>query len=285
MDNNNETHDPSEVTTNTRPKFGQRYLKDENEVYSQNAWDNVLWTTEQESQANAVIAQNSADILTDDVKGLYDTAAAKYWDHFYAQHQDKFFKDRTWLQTEFPELFNENGRIKLFRLRCRKYDCSYSSLFYECSRKSPDYDPLRCHAFVFDVTATDAILPFPKNSIDVIVMVFVLSAVSPEKFTSVMVNLVSYMKPGGIFLFRDYGRGDMVQLRFKKGKCLGENFYLRSDGTRVYFFKQEELRQLFLGCGLEEVENILDHRLIVNRKKELKMYRVWIQCKYKKPLR
>jgi len=48
--------------------------------------------------------------------------------------------------------------------------------------------------------------------------------------------LMQVLPPGGRVLFRDYGIYDHAMLRFSRGHKLAEQFYVRQDGTRAYYF-------------------------------------------------
>lgn len=298
---------------NTRKQFGNRFLIDKEDVFEHNAWDNVEWDAEMEYEAQDKVLKASLVKMKFEDQIIYVDHPEKFWNEFYGTHQDKFFKDRNWLFTEFPELeftktspdtihnFTIDEKIKVFEVGCGVgntvfpilqtnndpnlfvYCCDLSFNAINILKNNPFFDKNRCEAFVCDVTNENTTFPFKVKSLDIIIMIFCLSSICPKKMPSLILKLSSYLKEGGLILFRDYGLYDMAQLRFKQGKCIEDNFYVRGDGTLVYFFKQDELRNLFTSAGLEEEQNLVDRRLQVNRGRQLKMFRVWIQCKYRKP--
>lgn len=66
--------------------------------------DNVEWTEEQKLLAEEAVKKNSDVKFTDDQIEQLEIAQSTNWDSFYGIHQNRFFKDRHWLFTEFPEL-------------------------------------------------------------------------------------------------------------------------------------------------------------------------------------
>lgn len=123
-----------------------------------------------------------------------------------------------------------------------------------------------------------------ENSLDYVLMIFMLSAVKPERMPDVLRKVNKILKPGGVVLFRDYGVYDMTQVRFffKQGRKLGENYYLRADGTTVYYFTIEFLSRLFADSGFNQDNITYDTRELRNRKRKLNMYRVWVNGRFMK---
>jgi tRNAThr (cytosine32-N3)-methyltransferase len=162
----------------------------------------------------------------------------------------------------------------------------------EVIRENEAYDTKNIQADVWDAASESLPPGLQHGTVDVVLMIFIFSALSPSQWNQAVHNIYRVLKPGGEILFRDYGRGDLAQVRFKKGRYLEENFYIRGDGTRVYFFEKDELIKIWTGKGTEdagegstgfEVVNLgVDRRLLVNRAKQLKMYRCWMQGRFRK---
>lgn len=139
--------------------------------------------------------------------------------------RSRFFKDRHWLFTEFPELAPDNTSAPvrvypdnkttpaendplvtqsntkryIFEIGCGVgntifpilqysrdknlflYGCDFSSKAIEIMKQNELYDTNRCNVFVLDATSTEWNVPFAKNSLDIIVLIFVLSAIDPTK--------------------------------------------------------------------------------------------------------
>ena len=57
-----------------------------------------------------------------------------------------------------------------------------------------------------------------------------------------------------------------MRLAQRAQQKLKDNFYIRSDKTRAYYFTTEEVQAIFEGAGFETVENEYHYRLIENRK-------------------
>nr|XP_036851379.1 tRNA N(3)-methylcytidine methyltransferase METTL6 isoform X2 [Manis javanica] len=162
------------------------------------------------------------------------------------------------------------------------YACDFSPRAVEYVKQNPLYDTERCKVFQCDLTKDDLLEHVPIESVDVVMLIFVLSAVHPDKMHLVLQNIYKVLKPGKNVLFRDYGLYDHAMLRFKAGSKLGENFYVRQDGTRSYFFTDEFLAQLFRDAGYEEVVNEYVFRETVNKKEGLCVPRVFLQSKFQK---
>ncbi|KAJ7308584.1 methyltransferase [Mycena albidolilacea] len=364
-----------------KPPFGSRFLTNEAEVWSQNAWDHVPPPDDQHDIiAASLLKQRSAPVPEDD-KQKYNERPARHWDNFYRMMASNFFRDRKWLHNEFRELMsateagadpttilevgcgtgaamfpllssNQNPHLSL-----RAFD--YSQHAVRLFQENPLYKSPPCgtiSASVWDLTSPSLPEGVEPGSADILIMVFVFSALHPDEWAQAVSNAHALLKPNGLLLFRDYGRYDMAQLRFKGGRLLDENFYIRGDKTRVYFFELDELALLFTGAraqpsaqrpivtqiiedegddltpGSEEVQplqqqplpvsepaetapesaelesatpnppqihpNLLsapsatglftidqlgvDRRLLLNRKRQVKMYRVWMQAKFRK---
>lgn len=174
----------------------------------------------------------------------------KHWDLFYKRNDTRFFKDRHWTLREFKEILGTdiNQRNILLEVGCGVgnfiyplieeklnmfiYACDLSSKAIELLKTNPIYSEAQIKAFQTDITTTNIFDEIPKETLDIVTLIFVLSAVDPSNHLKIARTLFALLKPKGYILLRDYGLYDMTQLRFKPGHKIADNFYMRQDGTR-----------------------------------------------------
>ncbi|KAG1816458.1 S-adenosyl-L-methionine-dependent methyltransferase [Suillus subaureus] len=369
-----------------KPPFGSRFLTQDSDVWTQNAWDHVPPPEDQTETITASLARQRLAPVPEDDKNNYNAKPAKYWDNFYKTNADNFFRNRKWLHLEFPELLAaaepDAGDVTICEIGCgagnaafplltanqnpdliiRAYDYSTHAVKLVQTNALYSSPPVgKIDAAVWDLSSLDTLPPgVEPGTVDIIILVFVLSALHPDEWGKAIANIHKMLKPGGLVLFRDYGRHDLTQLRFKSGRLLEDNFYIRGDKTRVYFFELDELALIFTGSRTSPAQktstmteivdededneptslptpsqtaslashipadtpnpgsddnlslpssgpssdvhhNLLrpllhspphplftieqlgvDRRLLVNRKRQLKMYRIWMQGKFRK---
>lgn len=219
------------------------------------------------------------------------------WNVFHQRNNGKAYRPRNYLVKEFPELKSpEREVVEVLELGCgygsaivpilaecpnvHAQVCDFSAHAIDLLQQGSDYDPKRCRAFVCDI-AREELMGVAPASVNIVLMIFVLSALPPEMFAQTLKKIFTTLQPGGIVCFRDYGLYDLAMRR--NAKKLGPNLYYRSDGTFAYFFSREVLAALFEQAGFTIVENNYCTVRLRNRKKGVAMDRVWVHGKFQKP--
>ncbi|KAF2108966.1 S-adenosyl-L-methionine-dependent methyltransferase [Lophiotrema nucula] len=270
------SHDPSNNQKRNDPfAFGSRYLEEGDDIFEFNAWDHVEVDPTYRQFSEEQYEKQRQDPVSEFDKSRFNNQPEKWWNKFYTNNKTNFFKNRKWLSQEFPILDQitkpEAGEVRVLEVGAgagntafpilernknpglRVHACDFSKKAVELIRGHELYNNENIQADVWDVAASpesenEGLPPnISPESVDVVIMIFIFSALNPKQWDQAVRNIWRVLKPGGQVLFRDYGRGDLAQVRFKKGRWMEENFYVRGDGTRVYFFEREELGSIWGG--------------------------------------
>ncbi|XP_077247912.1 uncharacterized protein LOC143887671 isoform X2 [Tasmannia lanceolata] len=177
----------------------------------------------------------------------YHTNPIKYWNNFYKLHQNKFFKDRHYLEKEWGRYFSFHNDDKCI-------DATKGKVALEAHE---DFSSDQVNAFVCDVTVEDISEKILPSSIDVVTLIFMLSAVSPKKMHLILQNIKKVLKPNGYVLLRDYAIGDFSQCAF--------------------YFSEDFLSTMFEMDGFNTVEISVYSKQIENRLRKIVMDRRWIK--------
>lgn len=147
-------------------------------------------------------------------KARYGSRKQELWDRFYSRHEDRFFKDRHYLERDFPELAALASSGAPFRfLEC---GCGVGNALFPLVRRHR-----AMHVFAVDLSArairlvqahplcatgqvdayvcdvTREVLPLAIQHVDVALMLFMLSALHLDEMPVVFSQLADRLRPGG----------------------------------------------------------------------------------------
>ncbi|CAE7412257.1 mettl2a [Symbiodinium natans] len=116
-----------------------------------------------------------------------------------------------------------NGLIPMLRANPDLFGigCDLSAEAVALLQGKEEYRCGRCLAFPSDITKGSGQQPtdchqsleeaVPGDSVDFATLLFVLSAIDPPQYPDTLRRVRSRLRPGGMVMVRDYGRGDLAQ--------------------------------------------------------------------------
>lgn len=259
-------------------------------------------------QISALEHQNSRPVSSFRAN-KFEKESKKHWDIFYKRNETRFFKDRHWTIREFTEICKpkqseeSNSGKTLVEIGCGvgnfafplledkencshlfMYVCDFSPRAISFVKSHALYDENRIVAFTADISVEDAFSssPIPPNSADFSSLMFVLSAIAPEKFEIAVKNAAQVLRKEGLLIFRDYAVNDMAMFRFGPNSKISDRRYVRQDGTMSYFFEKDEIDYIMKNCGFQKVSLEYVERRTINVKEGVDVPRFFLQGKFQK---
>lgn len=166
------------------------------------------------------------------------------------------------------------------------YCCDISDKAIEILKSNSVYKslhPIRVKAFTANVITDYELIrgEMEGRQMDYVSLVFVLSTLEPHKMRLAIENIHKLMKTGGLVLFRDYAIYDKAMLRFDEKSKICDQFYVRQDGTRAYFFTKSRLLNLFTEEDLFDCQSIdyIERETLNNATKD-QHSRIFLQGKF-----
>ena len=72
-------------------------------------WSDDVWDTARAAQAAARLAATGPYLSAHQRRSMFEQRIGKMWDQYYASHGDRGFRDRHYLERDFPQLFASGG--------------------------------------------------------------------------------------------------------------------------------------------------------------------------------